>query len=58
MYDFEQMYMAHSIEEAIQLLAEHQDAEIICGGTDVLIKLREAFCKKFYFYLSFFEISG
>ena len=41
MYDFEQMYMAHSIEEAIQLLAEHQDAEIICGGTDVLIKLRE-----------------
>ena len=41
MYDFKQMYLPHSIEEALELLEENKGAEIISGGTDVLIKIRE-----------------
>lgn len=41
MFDFEQITMAYSVEEAIQALAEQPEAEIVCGGTDVLIKIRE-----------------
>lgn len=41
MYDFKQMYLPYSIEEALELLEENKGAEIISGGTDVLIKMRE-----------------
>ena len=41
MFDIAHYYEAKSVEEAVRLLSEHEDAEIISGGTDVLVKLRE-----------------
>ena len=41
MFDIEHYFEAKSVEEAVRLLSEHEDAEIICGGTDVLVKLRD-----------------
>lgn len=41
MFDFEQITMAYTVPEAIKALQENPEAEIICGGTDVLIKIRE-----------------
>ncbi len=41
MFDIEHYFEAKSVEDAIRLLSEHEDAEIISGGTDVLVKLRE-----------------
>ncbi|MHB9291991.1 xanthine dehydrogenase FAD-binding subunit [Hollandina sp. SP2] len=41
MYDIEALYEAESLDHAIALLEEHQDARIIAGGSDVLIQIRE-----------------
>ena len=41
MYDIEEIFEATSPVHAVQLLQEHKDAEIIAGGSDVLIKIRE-----------------
>ena len=41
MYDIESFYEAVSVEDAIRKLQEWPDAEIISGGSDVLIKIRE-----------------
>lgn len=41
MYDIEKYYQAETVEETLELLAEHSKAKIICGGSDVLIKTRE-----------------
>lgn len=41
MYDIEKYYQAETVEETLKLLAEHPQAKIICGGSDVLIKTRE-----------------
>lgn len=41
MYDIESFYGAVSVEDAIRKLQEWPDAEIISGGSDVLIKIRE-----------------
>lgn len=41
MYDIENYYNASTIKEAVDLLKEHPDARVICGGSDVLIKIRE-----------------
>lgn len=41
MYDIESMYQAKSVEDAIRALRENENAEIISGGSDVLIKIRE-----------------
>ena len=41
MFDIEGYYEAKSVEDAVRLLAEHEDAQIISGGTDVLVKLRD-----------------
>jgi len=41
MYDIEEYYEAKSPAHAIQLLAEHPDARVIAGGSDVLIEIRE-----------------
>lgn len=41
MYDITGYYQANTIEEAIHLMEEHQEARLISGGSDVLIKIRE-----------------
>ena len=41
MYDMSALYQAESVQDAIRLRLEHPEAQIIAGGTDVLIKIRE-----------------
>lgn len=41
MYDIKALYEAESIEHAVQLLTEHPQAQIIAGGSDVLVQMRE-----------------
>lgn len=41
MYDIEAFYEAKDVADAIVRLVEQPDAEIISGGSDVLIKIRE-----------------
>lgn len=41
MYDIKALYEAESIEHAISLLKEHPEAQIIAGGSDVLVQMRE-----------------
>ncbi|HHY60179.1 MAG TPA: xanthine dehydrogenase FAD-binding subunit XdhB [Clostridia bacterium] len=41
MFDTGRIFEAHSVEEAIELLTANPEAKLICGGTDVLIKIRE-----------------
>lgn len=41
MYDMKALYEATSVPHAIQLLQEHPQAQIIAGGSDVLVQMRE-----------------
>ena len=41
MYDMKELYEAFSVEEAIKLRLEHPEAQIIAGGSDVLVQMRE-----------------
>lgn len=41
MYDITGYYSAATVAEAVSLLKEHPRGRIICGGSDVLIKIRE-----------------
>ncbi len=41
MYDIKALYEAHSVEEAVRLRVEHPEAQIIAGGSDVLVQIRE-----------------
>lgn len=41
MYDMKALYEAQSIDHAIRLLEEHPEAQIIAGGSDVLVQMRE-----------------
>jgi len=41
MYDIKALYEAESVAHAIQLLTEHPEAQIIAGGSDVLVQIRE-----------------
>ncbi|WP_346355041.1 xanthine dehydrogenase subunit XdhB [Azotosporobacter soli] len=41
MYDMKELYEAQSIQDAIRLRVEHPEAEILAGGTDVLVQMRE-----------------
>ena len=41
MYDIGNYYQASAISEAVALRKEHPDALLICGGSDVLIRIRE-----------------
>ena len=41
MYDIKALYEADSVEHAIALLLEHPNAQIIAGGSDVLVQIRE-----------------
>ena len=41
MYDMSALYQAQSVQDAIRLRLEHPEAQIIAGGTDVLVQMRE-----------------
>lgn len=41
MFDINYFYEAESVEDAVRALSENPSAQIISGGTDVLIRLRE-----------------
>jgi xanthine dehydrogenase FAD-binding subunit len=41
MYDIKALYEAHTVEEAVKLRLKHPKAQIIAGGSDVLIQMRE-----------------
>ena len=41
MYDIKALYEAESVEDAVRLMQEHPEAQIIAGGSDVLVQIRE-----------------
>ena len=41
MYDMNAFYEAESVQDAVRLRLEHPEAQIIAGGTDVLVQMRE-----------------
>ena len=41
MYDIKALYEAKSVEDAVRLRLEHPEAQIIAGGSDVLVQIRE-----------------
>ena len=41
MYDMKALYEAKSVGDAVRLLQEHPQAQIIAGGSDVLVQMRE-----------------
>ena len=41
MYDLKALYEARSVQDAVKLRLEHPAAQIIAGGTDVLVQMRE-----------------
>ncbi len=41
MYDFSALYEAESVEDAVRLLQEHPKAQVLAGGSDVLVQIRE-----------------
>jgi len=41
MYDIKALYEAQSVQDAVRLRLEHPEAQIIAGGTDVLVQMRE-----------------
>lgn len=41
MYDMKALYQARSVEDAIALRVAHPEADIIAGGSDVLVQMRE-----------------
>jgi len=40
-YDIKALYEAESVAHAVELLTEHPEAQIIAGGSDVLVQIRE-----------------
>lgn len=41
MYDIKALYEAQSVQDAVRLRLEHPEAQIIAGGSDVLVQVRE-----------------
>ena len=41
MYDLKALYEASSVENAIELRLAHPEAQIVAGGTDVFVQMRE-----------------
>lgn len=41
MYDIERIHLAQSVGDAIAALESDPAAVVICGGSDVLIRIRE-----------------
>ena len=41
MFDIQEFYEAKNVEDAVKALSKNENAEVISGGTDVLIRVRE-----------------
>ena len=41
MYDIKALYEAESVQDAIRLRLAHPEAQLIAGGSDVLVQIRE-----------------
>ena len=41
MYDIKALYEATSVDDACRLLKEHPGSQVIAGGSDVLVQIRE-----------------
>lgn len=41
MYDMKELFEAFSVAEAVKLRVEHPEAQILAGGSDVLVQMRE-----------------
>ncbi len=41
MYDIKALYEADSVQHAVELRLQHPEAQIIAGGSDVLVQIRE-----------------
>ncbi|MDD3347504.1 xanthine dehydrogenase subunit XdhB [Oscillibacter sp.] len=41
MYDMKALYQAESVQDAVALRLKHPEAQIIAGGSDVLVQMRE-----------------
>ncbi len=41
MYDLKALYEAQSVQDAVRMRLEHPEAQILAGGTDVLVQMRE-----------------
>ena len=41
MYDMKALHEAKSVDDAVRLLQEYPQAQIIAGGSDVLVQMRE-----------------
>ena len=41
MYDIKALYEAQSVDDAVNLMQQHPQAQIIAGGSDVLVQIRE-----------------
>ncbi len=41
MYDMKELYEAEDVQDAIRLRVAHPEAQILAGGTDVLVQMRE-----------------
>ena len=41
MYDMKALYEPKSVKEACQLLLEHEGSQVLAGGSDVLVQIRE-----------------
>lgn len=44
MYDMKALHEAKSVDDAVRLLLEYPQAQIIAGGSDVLVQMREGKC--------------
>ena len=42
MYDIKALYEAESVSHAITLLKDHPQAQIIAGGSDVLVQIQRS----------------
>ena len=41
MYDLKTTFNAKSVAEALRLLSENENSAVVCGGTDVMIRIRD-----------------
>lgn len=46
MFDIKSFYEAKDVKDAVEALVREPEAEVISGGTDVLIRVRGKGCRK------------